>query len=122
MTTSWRKYLTKSDLIFIVLILVLAIFIFWKQQNRSDLIVRVSYRNEVIGEYLIADPRTITLPDNHGTLEIAKGKARLIQSDCHNHLCEKQGWSASLPIVCAPNMVLVEFFSPKQKVEMIILH
>ncbi|MDP8232046.1 MAG: NusG domain II-containing protein [Candidatus Zophobacter franzmannii] len=116
------KMLTVSDRVFFILIILSALSIFFVQTFRNDTTIKITYNSTIIGEYDSNSNQTITLPDNHGVVEILKGKARLTKSDCHSHLCEKQGWSTSLPIVCVPNRILIEFIPKKKKEEIIILH
>ncbi len=122
MLKTLRKELTVSDVILILLILIAAVTIFAYQQRSSSLKIRITYRDHTLREFSGMDKANFTLPDGHGVIEVDRGRARILNSDCHSHLCEKQGWSSSLPIVCAPNKVLVEFIPVKEKDEIIILH
>lgn len=45
------------------------------------------------------------------TVEIKDGKIHVIDAECYDHTCMKMGWleSASLPIVCLPNHLVIEY-------------
>lgn len=55
----------------------------------------------------VSAPYTIELEGN--TIEIAEGKLRMLEADCPDGLCVREGWSDSeaKPIVCLPNRVTV---------------
>lgn len=45
------------------------------------------------------------------TVQIENGKIRVLEADCPDHTCVRMGWlkSGSLPIVCLPNHLIIEF-------------
>jgi hypothetical protein len=45
------------------------------------------------------------------TIEISKGKVRVIESTCPDKLCVKSGWleSANSAIVCVPNKIVIHY-------------
>ncbi|MBE0475526.1 MAG: NusG domain II-containing protein [Coriobacteriia bacterium] len=42
-------------------------------------------------------------------VEVAGGRARVLEADCPDQVCVRSGWSsAGRPVVCAPNRVVIE--------------
>ena len=104
------KHLTITDFIIISLILISAgASLLHTITNKSDQNqVTISLNNRI---YTIEDMKhtnTITL-DTLAVIEINNQKARITYSTCRNQLCVNQGWSNSLPVVCVPNRVMLEF-------------
>ncbi len=122
MLRKYKKMFTLSDTVLIIVIIVVAVTVFFYQRQSSSLTIRVTYKDKTVAEFSGMAKESFVLPDGHGIIEVDRGKARIIHSDCHLHICEKQGWTSSLPIVCAPNRVLVEFIRAKKEDDIIILH
>lgn len=60
------------------------------------------------------DLRTVTAPytlevGGGNTLEVERGRVRMLRADCPDQICVRQSWSsaAAKPIVCLPNRVTV---------------
>lgn len=49
--------------------------------------------------------------DSSNTIEIKNGKIRVLEAECPDKTCVNMGWlsSASMPIVCLPNHLVIEF-------------
>jgi hypothetical protein len=54
--------------------------------------------------------RELPLTEGSMSLEISKGRIRVLESSCPHKLCISEGWikNNSRPIVCVPNKVLIE--------------
>ena len=52
------------------------------------------------------------------TVGFKKGKARVLNSDCPNHICVNTGWAlhAGQTIVCVPNQVVIDIESRRDQV------
>jgi hypothetical protein len=111
---STLKDLTITDFCIISLILFSGIIIFFFQINhKNDVQIIISVNNEI---YHTTDFHNNKISiENYAILEIQDNKARITNSTCKNKLCEHQGWSNSLPIVCVPNKIIVSFNKKKNK-------
>ncbi len=65
------------------------------------LIRRIDLRN-------VPAPYTIEVGDGN-TLEVERGRVRMLRADCPDQICVHQSWSsaAAKPIVCLPNRITV---------------
>ena len=56
----------------------------------------------------VSEPYTLELGEGN-TLEVERGRVRMLRADCPDQICVHQSWSASAarPIVCLPNRVTV---------------
>ncbi len=54
---------------------------------------------------------TVSYADHTNTVEIVSGAIRVSEADCPNQICVGMGWlsSAGLPIVCAPNRLVIRY-------------
>ncbi len=96
-------------LILILLISALVFFILIHKSQNKDTVV-IEYNNMIFKTVSLQENQLINV-DNHMIIEIKNSKVRIKQSDCHNQLCVKQGWSDSFPLICVPNHVLVKIES-----------
>ena len=104
-----KNCITKTDIIVISIILLSAIFTFMlnlKTNSKIDIII--THNNQVYATLPLMSDNTILLEDI-AIIEINNNKARISFSTCKNQLCIKQGWSDRLPIICVPNMILIDF-------------
>lgn len=58
--------------------------------------------------------------DEHNSLQISKGKVRMLTADCPDKRCIKQGWTSQLPIICLPNRLLIEVKSRETERKLIL--
>jgi hypothetical protein len=72
------------------------------------------------GRYDMSKDVIINL-NNHATAEIKSNKIRMLESDCPDKRCVKQGWSYKTPIVCLPNHIEIEI-NPLDKPPMHLLY
>ncbi len=103
-----KENLSLADLLLIAALLLLAVLSgaqAWKQQSQKR--VFVYQGNLLIGDYPLTEDRTIRV-DAHNTVRIQDGKVSMLEADCPDKRCVRQGASDMLPIICLPNKVVVE--------------
>ena len=90
-----------SAIIFIAVVATVFLLIF--RQEGDVAVVKVG--DAVIGEYSLSQNGTFVLNGGTNTLVIENGTARLINSECPNHDCEKMGKIKYVGqfIECLPN-------------------
>ncbi|MBR5700983.1 MAG: NusG domain II-containing protein [Oscillospiraceae bacterium] len=56
----------------------------------------------------VSEPYTLDIGEGN-TIEVERGRIRMLRADCPDQICVHQSWSASAakPIVCLPNRVTV---------------
>ncbi len=68
-----------------------------------------------------AEDRTFTVEyqGRTNTIEIKDGQIRVKDAECYDHTCVKMGWlySASMPIVCLPNHLVIEYAGSSDDVD-----
>lgn len=116
------RFMTKWDKVLIIAIIILSIsgLLVVKEMAWNDgtkyLVVTVNnreYKRFSLGKNMIGEIIDIDTEYGHNKIEIGDGKARIIESDCPDHLCERQGW-ISKPghiAVCLPNRLFIEIIS-----------
>ncbi len=112
------KFMKKSDIILIGLLLLLSLVSFGAVTLYSKLSTRepeavVFLKGKEKGRYSLSDNITLEIPQEDGTYNILKiqdGKADMIEASCPDKVCVRQhpvsGQGESL--VCLPNQVVVE--------------
>ena len=112
------KFMKKSDIILIGLLLLLSLASFGAVTLYSKLSTRepeavVFLKGKEKGRYSLSDNITLEIPQEDGTYNILKiqdGKADMIEASCPDKVCVRQhqvsGQGESL--VCLPNQVVVE--------------
>lgn len=71
--------------------------------------VIVEVEGKVAYKYPMDSDRTVKVEGRYGhlTVEIRKGKVRVVDASCPNKLCEHQGWVSAGAIVCLPSRISV---------------
>lgn len=66
----------------------------------------------------VPQPYTLELGEGN-TLEVSRGRVRMLWADCPDQICVGQGWSSSpgKPIVCLPNRVTVLLVGGEDKLD-----
>lgn len=61
----------------------------------------------------------VRFEDHVNTIEIRDHQIRVISADCPDRTCVHMGWlkSASMPIVCLPHKLVVEFTDDTQEID-----
>nr|MDK2850638.1 hypothetical protein [Candidatus Cloacimonadota bacterium] len=96
-----------SDLILILLCLFASSYL-WTRQEQKDAYLVVYKDDQIFGEYLLSEDIQLVI-DEHNSIEIKDGKARISYSDCPDKRCVKQGFNNNMPIICLPNRLVLEF-------------
>ena len=116
------KSVTVSDLLLVLCIILTSIAVYNSLlKNRSKPQAYIYFKNNLIGIYSLGKNQKIKVKENC-IVEIRKGKARIIESDCPDKRCVKQGFSNSVPIICLPNQILIEFRSDRVKKSIHIIY
>lgn len=106
-----RDNLSLADLLLIVVVLaaiLLSAFLFLKTDK--DKYVHIYKDNRSVGIFSLNVDRVIRI-DEHNTVKIEDSKVMMLEADCPDKRCVKQGAGSVLPIVCLPNRVVVEIRS-----------
>lgn len=104
---SYLKSMSISDLILILLCLFASSYL-WTRQEQKDAYLVVYKDDQIFGEYLLSEDIQLVI-DEHNSIEIKDGKARISYSDCPDKRCVKQGFNNNMPIICLPNRLVLEF-------------
>ena len=108
MTTNILKKLSISDVILILACLIIPVLL-WRNYAATDDEMLYIYKEDALwGEYPLSRDIIIEI-DQHNTVQIQDGKARILASDCPDKRCVKQGFNKSMPIICLPNRLVLEF-------------
>ena len=110
---------SKFDLVVIGLILFLAaasLLRITRNNIRSSSEKRAAmiYQNgRLLEEVKLEKDEAIPILNGRMRLEVKKGKIRVLNSDCPQHICMNMGWIqySGQTIVCVPNKVLIEITS-----------
>ena len=119
------RLLSKTDIMVILIILLSAgasfLYTLNNRNNCPDVII--NFNNQVFAIENLSSDKTIKL-DSLAVIELSNKKARVSFSTCRNQNCVNQSWSNSLPVVCVPNRIVLEFSGRRRqdKNEMFITH
>lgn len=103
-----KDHLRWGDLILVIIVVITIVATSQRRPGvKSGLSIYVYKDNVLIGKYSNGQDRTVKI-DEHNSLQIKSGKVRMIEADCRDKRCMKQGWTSSLPIICLPNHLVVE--------------
>jgi hypothetical protein len=104
------RHFTSSDIFVIIAILLSALisffYIFILKTDKTEVQI---YVNNVIFASVPLRENTTVLIDSMAVVEVIDHKARILSSNCKDRLCVKQGWSDTMPVVCAPNKIMLKF-------------
>lgn len=56
------------------------------------------------------------------TVQIEKGRIRMLDADCPDQICVHMGWldSSAMPIVCLPNHLVIEYADSEDEVDTVV--
>lgn len=56
------------------------------------------------------------------TVQIEKGRIRMLDADCPDQICVHMGWldSSKMPIVCLPNHLVIEYADLEDEVDTVV--
>ena len=104
----------KNDLILIgsILLVIAIIFAVTSLTKEEGAYVVVKVDGKEVGQYSLAIDGEYELNGGTNILKIENGKAYLIEADCPDHLCVKQGKidQTGETITCLPNKLTVTVF------------
>ena len=98
---SWADFLL--ILAIVAAIIVSAVTFIKKDEQR---LVHVYKDDLAVGVFPLDQDRVIRI-DEHNTVAIRDAKVRMLEADCPDQRCVKQGAGDVLPIICLPNRVVV---------------
>ncbi len=111
-----NKRFGKNDLILLVVLLAVAAlgfyFFYFRNRPQGDQ-VQITIDGTVYGTYSLSKEQEIQIPDVSGAttnvLSIKDGKAKMIEANCPDKLCEYQNAisKSGESIICLPNKVVV---------------
>ncbi len=123
--SAFKTFVTNLSLADVILILVvLATFAFSSikaYQNHSLKRAFIYKNNELFGIYHLNKDQRIEI-DEHNIVLIKDNRVLMIEADCHDKRCVKQGGSDFLPIICLPNKVVIEIKQNAQERSKMILY
>jgi len=115
MKAKTARRIAKPDLLLIGLLLAVgtAGFFAVRMLQQDGTTVRILLDGKTYGTYRLAEAQNIPILKNGAvanTLQIAEGKAKMIQADCPDKLCVRQNAIARQgeTIVCLPNKIVVQ--------------
>lgn len=94
-------------LLTIITCLVLLSLLFTIRTNKENR-AYIYYHNELVMVVDLGVDKEYKI-DDHITLDVKEGKIAVIENDCVNKTCIKQGYSNNLPIICAYNNLIIAF-------------
>lgn len=108
-TNKTKKYRWDILIVAIALLLSLAILLAINLTKKEGAVAVVEINGVVAGEYSLSRDGVYPLNGGTNTLVIENGTARLIESNCPDHTCEKTGkvQYVGQTIVCLPNRLSV---------------
>lgn len=91
------------------------------QKRNTKLKAYIYNHNILTGVYSLSKEQLIKINENC-IAEIKDNKIRMLESDCPDKRCIRQGWSDLLPIICLPNQIVIEIKADNQKRKIHILN
>ena len=107
-----RKHTTLlRDTLLIVALLLIGIVLLFVLRGRSSegSYVLIMYQNDEKARFSLASNGVYDINDGKNRIEILDGKVRMIDADCPDELCIRQGWIEydGQSIICLPNKITV---------------
>jgi hypothetical protein len=116
------RMLTLADIVLIMLIMLTALGGFYMMsRSKSGRYALIYYNSSLIGKYSLDEEQQIRINESC-VAEISRGKIRMLENDCLDKRCIKQGWNDVMPIICLPNQIVIEIKSNNNKRQIHILH
>ena len=110
--TMERKHTTLlRDTLLIAALLLIGIVLLFVLRGRSSegSYVIIMYQNEEKARFSLTSNGVYDINDGKNQIEILDGKVRMIDADCPDELCIRQGWVEydGQSIICLPNKITV---------------
>ena len=117
----------KKDLFLIGILLAAGIMgfvvfkVIQKSASSNEQILKISVDGEMYGEYSLKNKQEIKIGNTNVCQIEEDGRVSMIEADCPDHLCVKQGKIKEFgeSIVCLPNKVVLEIVTDDEKTEKI---
>ncbi len=105
----------------VFVLLAVTIFFLFNNNEEGDS-VRVTIGGVLVARYPLDEDITVALNGGTNTLVIKDGKAAIIDADCPDKICVKQGWVSRMGecITCLPNKVVVEIIKLSDSVDLVV--
>lgn len=116
------RVLRDSCLILFFLVLSLALILVIKLNEKVGGQVVVAVNGFEIGKYSLAIDAQYSLNDGSNLLVIEKGRAKVVDANCPDKLCVKQGWVkyTGQCITCLPNKLTVTVLGADDSIDIVI--
>lgn len=110
-----KPFASKKDILWIVIILLVAgvVFFFYRQYQAkfSSLSVRITQYDMVLYQAPLIEDHHFVLPENDAlVIEVKNGEAYFVSSDCPDQICVNSGvqHKAGQRAACLPNGVILQ--------------
>lgn len=102
--------MNKNDIILIITITLITTLLFLVPTRNSNY-AYVYYESTLIKEISLDKDDKYIVQGYNGdvVIEVKNKKIRVVDENSNNHLCSKQGFTNSIPIVCLPNKIVIDF-------------
>ncbi|MDO4377318.1 MAG: NusG domain II-containing protein [bacterium] len=102
--------MNKNDIILILTVSLITILLFVIPTRNSNY-AYVYYDGTKIKEISLDKDDKYIVQGYNGNIviEVKNKKIRVVEENSNNHLCSKQGFTNSIPIVCLPNKIVIDF-------------
>ena len=103
--------MNKSDLKFILIILILSLILFLVSRIDNSNSASVYYDNNLILQIDLSKDNVYDVEGYNGNvvIEVKEGKLRVKEEESPLHICSKQGFMKRGSIVCLPNKIVINF-------------
>lgn len=119
-----RKAMLLRDICLILALAMIGILLLlWSQRgDRTGGYASVQVNGVEISRHSLYLEGTFPINGGTNTLEIKAGKARLVDADCPDKLCVRQGWVqyTGQCITCLPNRLTVTIVGGDDSVELVL--
>lgn len=104
--------MNKNDVLLIILICLVTIVLFVIPTRNNNYAYVYYDGNKIMDISLEYDNKYIVQGYNGDiVIEVLNNKIRVVDENSKNHICSKQGFTNSIPIVCLPNKIVIDFGS-----------
>jgi|SRR5690554_1838137 len=105
MSRTLIRIITLPDKLLEIVLLLLAVSsVLYLRANNSRAELEIFIDNELWKTYNMQQDQIITIREGI-VVEINNGRIRMKESICANQICVRQGYSSSIPIICAPEKI-----------------
>lgn len=113
----------KTDLLWLLLPVICIMILLWRTQSDTSVSAQISINDEVVAEYPLSEPQTITLAEADGvTIEIIENTICISEADCPDKRCVRMG-RISKPgemLVCLPHGMIITLVGASDSADVVI--